>query len=274
MADTEIDGSSGSTIGERLRAAREEKGIKLEEVARQTRIPLRHLEHIERSEWDALPAATYSVGFARSYANAVGLDGAAIGAELRQELGAVRGSSGPAAAYYEPADPARVPPRSIALIAGVIALLLVGLYLFWRSSAVGDAPEPQVAQSEPAPAGTPLQQAPPPAAPASGPVVLAASDDVWVRVSEANGPKLYEGILKRGERYEVPAGAQAPEITTGRPNALNVTVGSTAIPPLGPPERRISGVSLRAADLAARTSGGAAPAAAPPSPGPGAPPAR
>ena len=75
------------SVGERLRLAREAKGLSLDDVARQTRIPIRHLEHIEREEWDALPATTYSVGFARSYANAVGLDGAAIGAEVREQLG-------------------------------------------------------------------------------------------------------------------------------------------------------------------------------------------
>src|SRR4028118_1190572 len=89
MAETQ-DQLLGSTIGERLRAAREDKGISLEDIARQTRIPIRHLQHIERSEWDSLPAATYSVGFARSYANSVGLDGAAVGAELRELLGGAR----------------------------------------------------------------------------------------------------------------------------------------------------------------------------------------
>ena len=68
------------SVGERLRTAREAKGLSLEDVASQTRIPIRHLQHIEREEWDALPAITYCVGFARSYANAVGLDGAELGA--------------------------------------------------------------------------------------------------------------------------------------------------------------------------------------------------
>ena len=77
----------GQSVGERLRVAREAKKLSLDDVARQTRIPVRHLEHIEREEWDALPAITYSVGFARSYANVVDLDGAQIGAEVRQLLG-------------------------------------------------------------------------------------------------------------------------------------------------------------------------------------------
>ena len=267
MADIDQDQLRGTTIGERLRLAREEKGLSLEDVARQTRIPIRHLEHIERSEWEALPAITYSVGFARSYATIVGLDGSQIGAELRQELGATRNSSSPAAAYYEPADPARVPPRSIALIAAIVAILLVAGYLFWRSNAVGDAPpEPQIADTEtPAPQAQqqPAAAAPAPA-PATGPVVLTAIEDVWMRIDEAGGgPALYQGTLAAGQTYQVPAGAKAPQIRTGRANALKVTVGQTVVPPLGPPERTISNVSLRAEDLVRRAQGQAPGAAAP-----------
>ena len=70
-----------------MRQAREAKGLSLEDVANQTRIPIRHLQHIDREEWDALPAITYCIGFVRSYATVVGLDGAELGRELRDRLG-------------------------------------------------------------------------------------------------------------------------------------------------------------------------------------------
>ena len=47
-----------STVGERLRAAREQKKLSLEEIASQTRIPLRHLQSLETGDWSALPAPT------------------------------------------------------------------------------------------------------------------------------------------------------------------------------------------------------------------------
>src|SRR5687768_7733730 len=115
MADR-VQDQGHRTVGDRLRVAREAKGQTLQELALQTRIPIRHLEHIERGEWDALPAATYSVGFARSYAQSVGLDPSEVGGEVRQQLGLSRSATGPVTAQYEPADPARVPPRSVALI--------------------------------------------------------------------------------------------------------------------------------------------------------------
>lgn len=267
---SEAEAGGGSTIGERLRAAREAKKMSLDDVAGQTRIPIRHLQHIENGEWDALPAHTYSVGFARSYANAVGLNGNAIGAELREQIGTARPVH-EAPALYEPADPARVPPRSLAMIAGIIAVLLIAGYVIWRTTSVGGSDVEAVAGMEepvtPPPAASQQPQAQQPAVPASGPVVLTATDEVWLRVYEAaGGAPLFEGILAAGQRYQVPATATAPQIRTGRPQALRVTVGSVEIPPLGAPETTIDDVSLLPADLAARAGQSAAGALPPPGP--------
>jgi cytoskeletal protein RodZ len=272
MAEAYEELTSDNPVGERLRAAREEKGLSLEDVAKQTRIPIRHLEHIERGEWDAMPAITYSVGFARSYANVVGLDGPSVGAELRQQLGGARNATVGPAAYYEPADPARVPPRWIAIVAIVVAVLIVGGYLVWRSHAVGGSSDAtDIVETSAPPAAAPAAPKAQPAAPAAapvptgGPVVLTASEDVWLRISDGAQPKaLFQGILKAGQRYEVPATAAAPTLRTGRANVIAVTVAGTPVPPLGPPEKTIANVSLRASDIIARGRGGAAapPAAA------------
>src|SRR3546814_12542045 len=80
-----IPGRMTTPNGEQLRKAREACDMSLEDVANRTRIPIRHLQHIENGECDALPAPTYSIGFARSYANVVGLNGSEIGVELRSE---------------------------------------------------------------------------------------------------------------------------------------------------------------------------------------------
>src|SRR5687768_17393758 len=270
MAEADQDQLLGQSVGERLRVAREAKGLSLDDVARQTRIPVRHLEHIEREEWDALPAITYSVGFARSYANTVDLDGAQIGAEVRQQLGGVRPGASAATPFYEPADPARVPPRWIAIAAAAIAVLLVIAYLVWRSSAVDDDSPADVAitqAEEPAAnqaAARPAQPAAPAPVPTGGPVVLTATEDVWLRIDQAGGAPLYMGTLTGGQSYQVPTAAQSPRIRTARANVLRVTVGGVQVPPLGPPETTISNVSLLPADLVARAQGGGAPPAAPP----------
>jgi cytoskeletal protein RodZ len=275
MAELEQVETVPDPIGTRLRTAREAQGLSLDDVAAKTRVPIRHLVHIEKGEWDQLPAPTYSIGFARAYATAVGLEASEIGSELRGQLSYAQA---PTPAYYEPADPARVPPRWLALVAGIIAILLVGGYFVWRSNALSSGGgEDQVTQTETSttPAAAPAQGTnaqPRPAAPpaaATGPVVLTATDDVWLRVYDAERHKLLEKTMKAGERYEVPANANRPQLLTGRPNALQVNVGSTQIPPLGPPEKTVADVSLLPADLLARGSAQpAAPAAARPKPRP------
>lgn len=274
---SEVDPAGVASIGRRLKDAREAKGSSLDEIATQTRIPIRHLEHIEQGNWEALPATTYSVGFARAYANAVGLNGNEIGAELRQQLGATRASYDAPAALYEPADPARVPPRSLAIVALLIGVALVAGYLIWRNMSVGADIETDVPVAEAPATPTPQPAQPQQAAlaPATGPVVLTATDEVWLRVYEATGgASLFQGVLQAGQTFQVPATAQAPQIRTGRPQALTVTVGTTRIPPLGNPEQTINNVSLLPADLIARTSGGQQPTVPQPSqpvPGPAAP---
>src|SRR3954452_12778130 len=122
------------SIGEQLRRARESKGLSLDDIANRTRIPIRHLQNIEREDWDALPAVTYAIGFTRNYANAVGLDGPTLARELREQIG---GPSHRAAApeYYAQADPARVPPKSLIFVVIFVAIL-VAAYLLWRSNAL------------------------------------------------------------------------------------------------------------------------------------------
>ena len=74
----EIDEDGIVTVGQRLKEAREAAGLSIEDVAATTRIPTRHLASLEIGDWDQLPASTYSVGFAKNYATAVGLDKAEI----------------------------------------------------------------------------------------------------------------------------------------------------------------------------------------------------
>jgi cytoskeletal protein RodZ len=253
-----------ASIGERLRLAREAKGMSLDDVAARTRIPIRHLQNIENEEWDALPAVTYAVGFARNYANAVGLDGAAIAGELRERIGGPRRRA-PVADYYEPADPARVPPRSMILIVLVLGAVLVAFYLLWRGTLEDEPATIPVLE-------VPAARAPAPAAPAMVPqqaaagrsVALTATGEVWLRISDGEGgPTLFLGTLAAGQTYAVPVGAQAPLIRTGRPQLLRAAVGGVDLGPLEPVERTIDNVSLRPEDLAARAQSRPPPAAPP-----------
>lgn len=62
------------TLGEKLRQAREDRGITLSEVAEQTRISALYLENIENNDYKHLPGGIFNKGFVKSYAKYVGVD--------------------------------------------------------------------------------------------------------------------------------------------------------------------------------------------------------
>src|SRR5215831_16658667 len=61
-------------FGERLRREREMRGITLEEISDSTKISRRHLESLEREDFDALPGGIFNKGFVRAYARYLGID--------------------------------------------------------------------------------------------------------------------------------------------------------------------------------------------------------
>ena len=62
------------TLGEKLRQAREERGISISEVAEQTRISRQYLECIENNDYKILPGGIFNKGFLKSFAKYVGVD--------------------------------------------------------------------------------------------------------------------------------------------------------------------------------------------------------
>ena len=260
----------GIPAGDRLRAAREDQALTLDDVSFRTRVPKRMLDAIEKGEHAALPAPTYSVGFVKAYAQVLGLDPSDLGQQFRTDLG---GHAVPRVRPepFAPADPARVPSHLLALVALAIAILIAASYGVWRSGilsgesaddrarlAAGTEALPPIDlaadTAAPVASGAPVASSPPMvAAPATGPVVIAATAPVWMRVYERGGRTLFTGEMAAGQQFEVPADAVDPLIHTGRAEALRVTVGGAEIPPLGPPSTRVRDVSLARDALLARS---------------------
>lgn len=266
MAD-EVEATGEATVGERLRAAREAQGMSLEDVATRTRIPTRHLQSLEASEWHKLPASTYSMGFAKSYATAIGLDRNEIGDALRLEMSGYNPRQSSTVEVFEPADPARVMPKWLVLLAVVAVIAVIaGLMFMQKRELSGDDGQAASAPAlEVAAHPSSNDAAPAPAAPAiGGPVVLTANEPVWLQVSEKGGANLFQGELKSGQSYEVPAAAKAPVLKTGKPEALRISVGTADAPAVGPAGQTVRDVSLRAADLMRGGTPAAYPTAATP----------
>lgn len=258
-----IDPDAGlfpQSVGERLRILRESAKLDLTDIATRTRIPLRHLEAIERSDYASLPSQTYALGFTRSYARALGTDEAPLVTDLREELGrndpTLHGHL-----PYEPVDPARVPSRLLAWTALALAIVLAVGYGVWRTEFYGSEPALTAITTgtvsavsgtaertnSVAATTTPL------VTPQAGPVVLTATTPVWLRIYDGKA-KLLEKEMAAGETFTVPESAVNPQILTGRPDALKVTVGGREVPPLGAPAQTVKDVGISAAALAARST--------------------
>jgi cytoskeleton protein RodZ len=246
MGDAELvdEGGTPMTAGQRLREAREAAGMTLEEIATTTRIPTRHLESLETGDFARLPAPTYTIGFAKSFAGAVGLDRAEIGDQLRTEMGGSRPVM-TTPEVFEPADPARAMPKW--LIAGaIVALLLFALLFNWLYNRSLEGPQEEAAAEVAAPADETAMPAPA-VTQGQGPVVITASDTAWIDVRDG-AVILKQGELALGQSFEVPPGAAAPTLTTAKPEALRISVGTADAPVIGDPGTKVT-VSLKPDDL-------------------------
>jgi cytoskeletal protein RodZ len=111
-----------------LRCARELRGLTLERVARETKIPQRHLEALEHDNLAAVPPGFYQRAELRTYAQAVGLDQRIALEKLESEL--------TPAEPREPSRGARANPEStspLPYIAVAVAGIAVVAVLFVRA---------------------------------------------------------------------------------------------------------------------------------------------
>jgi len=246
-------------VGPQLRAAREKKGLTVEQVAAQTRIPQHQIEFIEAGQFSRLAGRTYAVGFARNLAKVVDLDQNDVAAMVRHELDIEEGRERPAGKTFEPGDSDRGPSGALVWFSVfAILLLLIGLFfaarlVFAPSAELPSLVDQQRAEQAALAAADDQRQAADEPAPATGPVVFTATQDgIWVRFYTGDGNRLMEKELALGESYTVPADAVDPQLWTGRPEALAITVGGRQVPRLAEEDQVMRDVPVTAEALLAR----------------------
>jgi cytoskeletal protein RodZ len=90
------------TLGEKLRQAREERGITLSEVAEHTRISSLYLESIENDDYRNLPGGIFNKGFVKSFAKYVGINEQEALADYAQIIADAEGTADPELKIYKP----------------------------------------------------------------------------------------------------------------------------------------------------------------------------
>lgn len=202
------------SIGAKLSTARNDKGVSVEQAARDTHIAKRFIEALEREDFDAFPGEAYLLGFLRNYAGYLGLSSEDVVALYHN----IRLQEQPA-----PIDelldnkPRRIRPMWIGVILGALVLVVaVGLFV------VGVIPMPE------RPARVP-EAAEETEAPGEGIVLLqdqfverrfAQGDRVAVPV---DGEEARLEFLTIGERVAVGSEAGIVQIGSGEERTLDLT---------------------------------------------------
>ena len=154
-----------SELGQRLRAAREARGLTLAQAEEATRIRRDYIEALEDEHYDFLPGAVYAKGFIRNYAAFLGLDPQACLAEYNAASARGTGTREGGVALPHVLDQPlltasrrRRPVRSVLI--GVLVLLVLaalGWYLYNRLY-LGQDPWPLSMLTAPStPTATPTQ---------------------------------------------------------------------------------------------------------------------
>ena len=120
------------TLGEKLRQAREERGVTITEVAEQTRISPHYIELIEQDDYRTLPGGIFNKGFIKSYAKYVGVDESEALQDYSRLITAQTGDASDDPKTYRPevltddrASASRLPTVIIAVV--ILGLMTVGI---------------------------------------------------------------------------------------------------------------------------------------------------
>ena len=118
------------SLGERFRAAREQRGLTLSDVAEHVRIRSVYLAAIEEENWKAIGAPVYIRGFLRTYARYLSLDPEEAVSEFNAAQGSAPEPAGAATAVQTGSRPQGGSLAPLIWVAGIIAVALIGFVIY------------------------------------------------------------------------------------------------------------------------------------------------
>jgi len=244
------------SVGERLRAERENQNRTLAEIADDTRISIRHLQAIESDQLSSLPGAFFYKSFVKQYCTALGVDYAGFQSATNALAPVENEDPLPAltAAYQAAKSSTRNGHAAnfrVSWHVGFLVIALVGssgLYAWWQKLQRAAAPKESavpVTMTEPAP--TPAAAPPPitkqpetskvdpapsqPEVQARNFVDLSATERTWVSIN-SDGKTIFKGVLAPAETKNVEI-AENVRVLTGNAAGLDVRWKGKPIGPIG-----------------------------------------
>jgi cytoskeleton protein RodZ len=230
----------GQSVGSTLRAARLRLGQDLSEVAAVLRIRSPFLQAIEDGQFATLPGLPYAIGFVRTYADHLGLDGAEMVRRFKSEAAGLERKTN--LSFPSPAPEGRVPGTAALLISLVAATLVFGGWYLYQNGGERLAmrvPEVPERLANPPPVL-------PPGATASGPgETPAEAPAAAAAVPAAPSPSPGASPTSGGSPAAVvastaPPSSAAPAPVAGAPRPAPLTVEPALPPPPGDPTRRLA----------------------------------
>ncbi len=248
-----------ATLGERLRAERERRGLTIEELARQTRISARFFEAIERDQPEALPSGFFYRSFVRQYARMMELPEEAYQREIERSLAEESGKP-----YTVPDRHIDVPPLPTARrsrkeeaiwwtvrAGGLVAALALctGVFIGWEkwkasqqpvageeapleTAQSAERPQPASPQQPAAPAPVPVPAAAPVVSSGAVRVIVRATDLSWLGVWQ--GRKFLFGDLLRSGEVRGFGADDVLRLKIGNAGGVSVQWNGQDLPPFGP----------------------------------------
>lgn len=231
-------------FGEKLRQAREQRGVSLRQIAANTKISLAALEALERNDVSKLPGGIFSRSFVRAYAAEVGLDPDRTVAEFLERFH-LEVPPEPAAHVVTEEESAHETERravGVAVRAIVAVLVFGGILAFFvlrggddassTAAAVPPPPRAEVATTPPSSA-QPAVPAVDDVLRATGPMRLEIhpTGPCWIKIT-ADGEDVFAKLMQAGQK-EVLTVRQSAVISIGDAGAFAYSIDGRPGKPLG-----------------------------------------
>ena len=241
-----------------MKAARESRGVTLDEMCAATRISVRLLDAIESERFELLPGGVFSISFVRQYARYVELDED----EVADEFKAAAAPREPVIATLERTrkgivgdEPEELAGARIAesiteylrrhgqTLAGAVAVLIIAVVTVWYFRAERAREDAAMQAQRPAAASASTESRPPELRTVSEPaqpvvplkplnVVIRTTREVWIRAL-ADGRRVFERTFEPGQTREIAADT-AVRLRVGNAGGLDVVLNGRTMDPIGP----------------------------------------
>jgi hypothetical protein len=224
-------------FGTRLRLRRERFGMSVSDVSATTNLRIDYIEAIERLDEAALPAIGYSLGFVRTYAKALGMDGNVAVKEYKADIAMTKVPlrDAPHVIFTRQL---RLPRGFVSALTVASVALMVGLWYGTQSEAIA-APSTTIVTALPLRAD--LQAAEPILL--DGLFTLRTTAPSWIKVSDASGTTLISRIFVTGETWQGPADG-GYRVSVRDAGAVELYDGAKLIGTLGAAGEPIDGLTL------------------------------